>query len=43
MVNNGKLIEYSLIQFPKVVDLVDYVAYVPRLGFQPNLGSDTCQ
>ncbi len=39
VVNNSMLTEYFPIKFLEV----DYVTYLPRLGFKPSIGSDTCQ
>jgi hypothetical protein len=33
MANNDKLAEYSPIWFTKIGAQIDYVAYIPRLGF----------
>jgi hypothetical protein len=43
VVNNGKLIEYLPIYFPRTCAWVDYVAYLHKLGFKLTLGNDTCQ
>jgi len=44
VVNNGMLTEYSPIEFLNYVPrLITWPTYLPRLGFKPNVRSDTCQ